>query len=92
MADWTDEERQAFNEAREKSKADLADERARIKVGDYVDTPGGPGWVVSLEFGGCKVNLEADLPTPRPGLIINKLSGQNALFVPSNLMRKIEGK
>lgn len=92
MADWTDEERQAFDEAVKKGKADNAEEEARIKVGDHVETPGGRGWVVSLELGGFKVNLEADLPKPKPGVYINKLSGEGAIYVPDNLVRKIQDK
>lgn len=89
MTEWTDEERRRFDEANAKGKADNADEEARIKVGDRVDTPRGPARVVSMEMGGFKVNLEADLPQPRPGVIINPGSGENAIYMPQDLLRKM---
>lgn len=90
MADWTEEERRQFDEAYAKGKADNAAEKARIKVGDRVDTPRGPARVVSEQMGGFKVNLEADLPQAQRGVIINPRSGENAIYMPSGLLRKIE--
>jgi hypothetical protein len=87
--EWTDEQRRQFDECYEKSKAER---EAMIKVGDRVDTPRGPAIVVSVEYGGCKVNLEADLPKPQPGLIVNPLSGENAFYMPSGLIRKLDGR
>ena len=90
MSEWTDEERRRFDEAYAKGKADNASEKARIKVGDRVDTPQGPARVVSEEMGGFKVNLEAELPQPRRDVIVNPLSGENAFYVPSELLRRVE--
>ncbi len=89
MAEWTDEEREQARELYEKGKVDLETEKAQINVGDHVDTPEGTAWTVQEKMGGFLVNFDKDLPPQRPGHIVNKLSGEDAVFMPLNLMRKL---
>jgi hypothetical protein len=88
--DWTDEQREEFAKYREKGREERAQREAAIRVGDHVDTPEGTGWVVEPMMGGFRINLDKDLPPDRPGFVANKLSAENAFFVPTNLLKKLD--
>jgi hypothetical protein len=91
MADWSDDERRAFEEYRRAGKEHVARETSRIRVGDRVATPGGTGWAVEERLGGFLVKLEATPPSSDGSTVIgDPITGDEEVFyLPVGLLRRL---
>jgi hypothetical protein len=90
MTDWTDDERREFERRRHAGREHLASDAIRIRVGDRVATPGGPGWAIQERLDGFLVKLEADQIGNDGPAADDGQADDDVFYLPLELLRKLD--